>query len=171
MQTSHAHVHAHIYMPTHTCCTHAYCMHAHTHTSRSVPVSRLNFTPKQGNDNVQALVKGLSLRLPGGWPTVQSIHLKTVDSVALPVHKMTPKPPPAISIEGHSRKIERKRVHSDEPDITSTAETNSPPNAPPQQKRIKAVPVAKRKCQSSTVALARIRGSRVRKAISVQAPT
>ena len=123
-------------------------------------------------------MKGLSLRLPGGWPNVQSIHLKTVDSVALPIHKMLPKPPATISVEGYSHKIERKRSRHLErdPDIESTAETNSPPAPPPQQKkRIKAVSVAKTKRQgcatSPAVELARIRGSKVRKGISAQATT
>ena len=145
--------------------------------SRSIPVSRLSFTPEQGNDNVQALAKGLSLRLPGGWPTVQSIHLKTVDSVALPIHKILPKPPATISVEGYSHKIERKRSHLErDPDVESTAETNSAPDPPPQQKkRIKAGSVAKTKRQacstSPAVALARIRGSKVRKEILARATT
>lgn len=126
---------------------------------------------------MQALVKGLSLRLPGGWPIVQSVHLKTVDSVALPIHKVLPKPPATVSVEGYSHKIERKRSHLErDPDIGSTAETNSPPDFPPQQKkRIKAVSVAKTKrrtCATSPgVALARVRGSKVCKGISVRATT
>lgn len=149
-------------------------MHTHTHTAfRSIPVSRLNFTPKQGNENVQALLKGLPLRLPGGWPTVQSIHLKTVDSVALPIHKTIPKPPTTVSVEGYSRKIERKRLHVDEPDVTSAAEASPPPTSstPSRQKRIKPVAAAKRKRQIGTASLTRIRGSRVRKAVSAQNPS
>lgn len=157
MQTSHAHA------PPHT-----------THISRSIPVSRLSFTPEEGNDNVQALAKGLSLRLPGGWSTVQSLHLKTVHSVALPIHKMLPKPPPAISVGGYSRKIERKRSRLEEPGIASTAETKSPTNTPPpQRKRIKEVSVTNTKHRgiASGITVARIRGSRVRKAISVSTAT
>ena len=122
---------------------------------------------------MQALTKRLALRLPGGWSTVQSIHLKTVDSVALPIHKALPKPPPTISVGGYSRKIERKRFQTEEPGIASTAETDSPTNAPPQQKRMKAVSVTKAKDKGSAtrIAVARIRGSKVRKAVSVQTAT
>ena len=135
---------------------------------RSIPISRLNFTPKQGNENVQAVVKGLPRRLPGGWPTVQSVHLKTVDSVALPIHKTLPKPPMTVAIGGYSRRIERKRAHMDEPDITSATEADSTTPSTPCQKRTKPdATAARRKRQIGTASLTRIRGSRVRKAISV----
>lgn len=150
-------------------------LYTFTHTRtvfRSIPVSRLNFTPKQGNENVQALVKGLPLRLPGGWPTVQSIYLKTVDSVALPIHKTLPKPPMTVTVEGYSRKIERKRLHVDEPDVTSDAETNPPtPGTLSRQKRKRPDAAARRKRQIGTASVTRIRGSRVRKAVSVQTPS
>ncbi len=52
----------------------------------NVRVGRTSFTEKQVLENVLAATDAASQHLPRKWAGIQSIHLKTADSVALPLY-------------------------------------------------------------------------------------
>jgi Ribosomal protein L1p/L10e family len=55
-----------------------------------VKVGRTGFTPKQLTANVTKVLEQLPKYLPGGAAAVKAVHLKTHDSVALPIFASLP---------------------------------------------------------------------------------
>jgi ribosome biogenesis protein UTP30 len=56
-------------------------------TSLSIKVGSLDaHTPEQLQENLLAIIPHLAIKLPlGGWDNVQSLHIKTTSSIALPI--------------------------------------------------------------------------------------
>ena len=61
-----------------------------TGTSNSVQVGTCEQTPAQLVDNVVAVVEQVAKRIPGKWTNVQSLSLRTTNSVALPFFNALP---------------------------------------------------------------------------------
>ncbi|CAN8002277.1 unnamed protein product [Ixodes hexagonus] len=55
-------------------------------TASSVKVCHLGMSNRAAVENVAAALALLACRLPGGWPNLLSVHLKTHRSPALPLH-------------------------------------------------------------------------------------
>ena len=72
--------------------THAHT-HSRTHTHSNVPIGRVGFTQEQLINNITSAMKGVASHIPQGLRNIQSIHLKTPDSIALPIYNSLPPPP------------------------------------------------------------------------------
>lgn len=55
-------------------------------TSFSLRIGKLSMTSEELVDNTVACMKGVASRMPKGWRNVKALHLKTSESVALPVY-------------------------------------------------------------------------------------
>ena len=60
-------------------------------TCVSVKVAYTDFTREQIVDNIMAVLPGIIRRIPHKWGNVQVIHVKTDNSVALPIYKRLPR--------------------------------------------------------------------------------
>ena len=67
--------------------------HTHTHSNSNVPIGRVSYTPEQLVSNITSAIKGVGSHVPQGLRNVQSVHLKTPDSIALPIYNSLPPPP------------------------------------------------------------------------------
>ena len=56
----------------------------------SVKVGRTDFTPKQVAENTMAAIRGLIQKVPRKWKNIQSMHLKSTESIALPIYNALP---------------------------------------------------------------------------------
>ena len=56
----------------------------------SVKVGRTDFTPTQVSENVMAAIRALVLKVPRQWRNIQSMHLKSTSSIALPIYNALP---------------------------------------------------------------------------------
>ena len=84
------------------------------HTS-SVRIGRLGLPAHQVVENILAGVKTIATRVPQGFRNYQSLHLKTVDSIALPIYNSLPPQPtrlPGVGEEESTPVI--KRIKLDE---------------------------------------------------------
>ncbi len=108
--------------PTHTHTSPHTHSPSHTHHS-NVSIGRVGFTCEHLVTNTLAAIKGVSSHIPRGLHNIQSVHLKTPDSISLPIYNSLPPPPallPAASDEGP----QTKRVKLDtDTDNDSTMET------------------------------------------------
>ena len=59
----------------------------------SVRIGRLGQPSQHVAENILAGVKGIADRIPRGFRNFQSLHLKTVDSIALPIYNSLPPQP------------------------------------------------------------------------------
>ncbi|KAI4378363.1 hypothetical protein MLD38_015853 [Melastoma candidum] len=59
-------------------------------TCSVVRVARLSMSPEEIAENVAAAIEGVVETAPRGWSNVRSLHLKLMDSVALPVYQTVP---------------------------------------------------------------------------------
>ncbi len=51
----------------------------------AIRTARMDMSPEEMAENVSDVLEGVVARL-GGWSSVQSVHVKTSDSAALPVY-------------------------------------------------------------------------------------
>ena len=61
-------------------------------------------------ENIISGMRVITTKIPRGWRNVQSIHLKTVDSIALPLYNSLP-PPATLLPDINEEPRGRKRVH------------------------------------------------------------
>lgn len=59
-------------------------------------VARSSFTAEQCTENVLAVVKAAAEHVSKKWANVQSLHLKTADSAALPIYQAVPEAPKVL---------------------------------------------------------------------------
>ena len=87
----------------------------HTHTLRAVPIARLGQPVDHIVENVMKGMAGVTTKIPRGWKNIQVIHMKTVDSISLPVYNSLP-PAPGIlpPVEGVEEGPPRKRIKLEE---------------------------------------------------------
>ena len=55
-------------------------------TAFSLRIGKLSMTSEQLVDNAVACMKGVTRRVPKGWRNLKALHLKTSESVALPIY-------------------------------------------------------------------------------------
>ncbi|OAY64111.1 Ribosomal L1 domain-containing protein 1 [Ananas comosus] len=82
-----------LYLRSGTCC--------------AVKVGRLYMDPDLVVDNVLAVADAAAARLPRKWANVRSLHVKAVDSVALPIYQVVPEPGLKIDVSGMDDKEEQ----------------------------------------------------------------
>jgi ribosome biogenesis protein UTP30 len=56
----------------------------------SVKVGRTDFSSKQVSENVMAAIEALVQKVPRKWRNIQSMHLKSTSSIALPIYNALP---------------------------------------------------------------------------------
>ena len=56
----------------------------------SVKVGRTDFTAKQVAENTMAAIRALVEKVPRKWRNIQSMHLKSTESIALPIYNALP---------------------------------------------------------------------------------
>eukprot|EP00899_Mesostigma_viride_P007689 jgi/Mesvir1/16921/Mv15782-RA.1 len=77
-------------------------LYTSTGTCSSVKVGRTTQPVDEIVANVVAATEGIAARVPKHWDNIQSIFLKTVDSVALPIFTTMPEVPTKIELEPSS---------------------------------------------------------------------
>ena len=126
--------------------------------SSSVPVGRVTHSAEHIKENVLAATKGVSASIPKGWSNIRSIHLKTVDSIALPLHSSLPNPPtvlPQADDPGIAR-VKRVRLES----VEEKEEEDEDTTKQGEGERGDA-DVVKRKRSKSKLAVKKVKGSTV----------
>jgi ribosome biogenesis protein UTP30 len=58
--------------------------------SNAVKVGHSGMDPKAISDNVNAVLASIGDALPGKWPAIQTLHLKSAESIALPLYNSLP---------------------------------------------------------------------------------
>ena len=77
---------------------------------RAVPVARVGFTTDAVVQNILQCAKTISSKVARGLNNVQSINIKTVDSIALPVFNSLPKPATVLSEPEETPKAKRVKL-------------------------------------------------------------
>ncbi|KAJ1951476.1 proteasome-interacting protein cic1 [Linderina pennispora] len=88
-----------------------------TGTTSVVRVGSTEMTADQLAENIECAVEAIAARVPKGWKNVQSLHIKTGKSLALPIYNSLPEEAEAIArIAGASaaKKAEAEDEESDE---------------------------------------------------------
>ena len=85
-------------------CTHIPC--------RAVPIGRIEYPVEHIIENVMKGMMGVISKIPRGWRNIQAVHLKTVDSIALPVYNSLPPEPQLLAPVEEGPK--KKRVQLDD---------------------------------------------------------
>ena len=86
----------------------------------SVKVGRTDFTPEQVSENVMAAIKALVLKVPRKWRNIQSMHLKSTSSIALPIYNALPDVN-AVVEEAEAKEVE---ITIDNQSTTTTTTTS-----------------------------------------------
>lgn len=82
-----------------------------------IPVGRVGFPPEDLCSNITSAIMGVASHIPRGLKNIQSVHLKTPDSIALPIHSSLPPPPgllPAAADETPATKRIKLDIDSNE---------------------------------------------------------
>jgi ribosome biogenesis protein UTP30 len=99
----------------------------------SVKVGRTDFTPEQVSENVMAAIKALVLKVPRKWRNIQSMHLKSTSSIALPIYNALPDVN-AVVEEAEAKEVE---ITIDNQSTTTTTTTTSSSSSSSSSKRAK----------------------------------
>lgn len=67
------------------------CFYSGWGSSVAIKVGRTDFKASELAANIGKVVESMAKSIPHGWKNVQSVHIKTHDSVALPIYHANPK--------------------------------------------------------------------------------
>ena len=70
----------------------------------AIRVAHTGQTEDQAVSNIVNAVAGLSKLVPRGWNNIKSLHIKTCDSISLPIYNSLPENPTSISMEPPRKK-------------------------------------------------------------------
>ena len=134
--THHTHVRTRTHTHTHTYHTHTHTTHhTHTHTHSAVPIGRINAPSQHTVENTILGMQAITTKIPRGWRNIQSVHLKTVDSIALPLYNSLPPPATLLpDINKQPRGVKRVRLESTEDDDESLLRKRSSWERLPQER-------------------------------------
>lgn len=62
----------------------------------SIPVGRVGFPASHLVENICGAAKAVASRVPRGWNNIQSVHIKSIDSLALPLFASLPPEPKSL---------------------------------------------------------------------------
>lgn len=109
----------------------------HTNVHSYLPVGRVGFPSDHLVENILSAIKGVSSKIPQGLRNIQSVNLKTPDSIALPIFNSLP-PPPSL-LPSLDDKPPTKRVRIDNSlgseDNDKMAESDTSEDLEPERKR------------------------------------
>ena len=144
--------------------------HTHTHTHSAVPIGRINTPSQRTVANIISGMRVITTKIPRGWRNIQSIHLKTVDSIALPLYNSLP-PPAALlpDVDEQPRGRKQVRLESTEDDGEPLPKKQSswellPQEITPHGKKIgsgKPATLKTRRIKSAKVSSKKIKGSTI----------
>jgi len=83
-------------------------------TCCNVKVARVSQTRNEIVENVVAVIDGLASVIPRKWKNIRSLHLKSLESLALPLYQSITETPlriEGVKTESQSDKPEKKEVH------------------------------------------------------------
>ncbi|KAJ1956732.1 proteasome-interacting protein cic1 [Dipsacomyces acuminosporus] len=114
-------------------------------TCAAIKIGTTEMTPKQLAENIETAVSAIVERIPKKWENVQSLSIKTGDSLSLPIYNSLPDNAEAIaskddepSKEAEAKPKKTKRPASDEASAATKEEA-------PQQKKSKKSPLSREK--------------------------
>lgn len=143
--------------------THAITRASPPTTCSAVPVARINYPASHLVENVISGMNTIATRLHQGWRNIQTVHLKSVDSIALPLFNSLPPAPtllPGVRDGPVRKKIKlEEEVEEDGETSTLPPRTESLKREPRKVKRVK-TPVLK-KAKVTKVSAKKIKGSTV----------
>ena len=76
----------------------------------SVPIGRVGFPKDHLVENVCGAMKVVASQIPRGWNNIQSIHIKSVDSISLPVFNSLPPEPSLLPPLGDMPPVKRVKL-------------------------------------------------------------
>jgi ribosome biogenesis protein UTP30 len=100
----------------------------------AVRIGLTNFTEQQILENLHAVLQALNQKLPGKWKNIQSLHIKTTESVALPIYNSLPQAVTRIT-EKAEEKAEEEEVEEME-EMEQVKETKPPKSQPKKKKTL-----------------------------------
>ncbi len=71
-------------------------------------MGRVGFPASHVVENICEAMKAVVGRIPRGWTNIQSVHIKTVDSIALPVFNSLPPDPMSLPEVGKEEPLVKK---------------------------------------------------------------
>ena len=130
--------------------------------SFTVRIGRVSMSSQQVVDNIVAGMAGVVKRVPRGWSNVQSINIKTVASVALPIFNSLPPLPtllPAVEVKQQHRSVRLERVKEVDElaafELPEAVRADKTPPRTPQSGSVKTRPSV------GKYSVKRVRGSKV----------
>ncbi|KAI8817656.1 ribosomal protein L1p/L10e family-domain-containing protein [Fimicolochytrium jonesii] len=87
--------------------------------TNTIRVATTDFTPEQVIQNIMAAIPSAIEKLPKKWANIHSIHIKTSNSMALPLYQTLPDAP-----EGYVEAVETGASEEDAMEVTETIETS-----------------------------------------------
>ena len=73
-------------------------------------MGRIGFPGSHLKENVCEAMKAIVHRIPRGWRNIQSVHIKSVDSMALPVFNSLPPEPQSLPSIEDGPKVKRVKL-------------------------------------------------------------
>ena len=65
----------------------------------AVPVGKVSLPAEGLVENVCLAMRGVIHYIPRGWKNIQSVHIKSVDSIALPIFNSLPLAPAKVALD------------------------------------------------------------------------
>ncbi|CAI8043492.1 Ribosomal L1 domain-containing protein 1, partial [Geodia barretti] len=78
----------------------------------ALPIARIDYPTAHIVENIVKGLRGVVNRVPRGWRNIQVVHLKTVDSVALPIHHSLPPEAKLLVPLGEGPLVKRVKLSS-----------------------------------------------------------
>ena len=83
----------------------------YTHIS-ALPIGRINDPMKNIVENIVSGMKTVTTKIPRGWRNIQAVHLKTIDSIALPIYNSLPPHATLLSETGVGPSAKKVRLEA-----------------------------------------------------------
>ncbi|KAJ1944696.1 proteasome-interacting protein cic1, partial [Linderina macrospora] len=117
-----------------------------TGTTSVVRVGSTEMTPEQLAKNVECAVEAIAARVPKGWKNVQSLHIKTGKSLALPIYNSLPEEAEAIariaSTSSAKKAVkEEEESEAEEEDASEESEEEEEEQQQPPAKKLRKSPL------------------------------
>ena len=109
---------------------------SHARTCSAIPIGRINHPVKHAVANITSGMKTITTKIPRGWRNIQSVHIKTVDSISLPLYNSLPLQATLLpDIDEQSKRVKRVRLESPEDSSHSVREQSPPEGTSRKAKR------------------------------------
>jgi len=100
----------------------------------SIRVALTNFSTTQIIENIEAVLQVINLKIPHKWKNIQSLHIKTSESIALPIYNSLPESVVRISTE--SKAVVEEEPKEQESLVSKRKKKSPETNAIKRRKKI-----------------------------------